>query len=95
MKLHLGCGPVHLDGWINIDQDNEVADRKLDLRQSLPYETASASMIFCEHFIEHVTRDEARELLRECRRVLVPDGVLRLSTPDLRWLVIKYQTGEV
>ncbi len=95
MKLHLACGPVHLDGWTNIDLDSPMADRRLDLRRPLPYRSQTVSTIFCEHFIEHIKRDEAREFLRECRRVLAPDGTVRLSTPDLKWLVAKYQSGEV
>jgi predicted SAM-dependent methyltransferase len=90
LKLHLGSGLVKLSDWVNIDMETPVADMKLDLRQALPFDDNSVRFIFSEHFIEHITRDEALNLLRECRRVLTDGGVLRLSTPNLRWIVEKY-----
>lgn len=89
-KLHLGSGSIHLDGWLNIDIDSPHADLNLDLRCPLPCADDSVKFIFSEHFIEHITRRESVQLLRECRRILVPGGVLRLSTPDLKWIVEKY-----
>lgn len=95
MKLHLACGSVHLNGWINIDVDDPAADRHFDLRIPMPIPTASTDVIFSEHFIEHVTRREAVHFLCECHRLLKPGGRLRLSTPDLEWVVAKYLTGEI
>lgn len=84
-RLHLGCGSTHLEGWINIDiRPHPGVDRVLDVRQGLPF--ADVAYIFAEHFIEHLPFDAATALLRECRRVLRDDGVLRLSTPNLDWV---------
>lgn len=94
MKLHLGCGPVRLDGWLNIDLDSPVADVRRDLTQPLPLESGCATHIFSEHFIEHLTRADAVELLRECHRLLADGGVLRISTPDLRVLASAYLAGQ-
>jgi predicted SAM-dependent methyltransferase len=95
MKLHLACGPVRLDGWVNIDIDSPVADRRWDLRRPLPYPAQSIEAIFCEHFIEHITRPDAVRFLADCHRLLRPDGTVRLSTPDLRWLVAKFLDAEI
>jgi predicted SAM-dependent methyltransferase len=85
MKLHLGCGPLALPGWINIDnQPYPGVDRVLDVSEGLPFE--DVRFIFAEHFIEHLPFDAATSLMRECRRVLRDDGVLRLSTPNLDWV---------
>jgi len=89
-KLHLGSGSIRLEGWLNIDIDATQADLKLDLRNPLPCADNSVRFVFSEHFIEHITRPEAVRLLRECWRVLVPGGTLRLSTPSLQWIVAKY-----
>lgn len=89
-KLHLGCGDVYLNGWINIDLDSPAADMRLDLAQSLPFTEGYASHIFSEHFIEHITRDQAVSFLKECRRILIPGGTIRVSTPNLRFLIAAY-----
>jgi len=84
-KLHLGCGPLHLSGWVNIDNAQYPGvDQVLDVTSGLPFE--DVSFVFAEHFIEHISYPEAANLLRECRRILNDDGVLRLSTPNLDWV---------
>jgi predicted SAM-dependent methyltransferase len=84
-KLHIGCGPQILQGWINIDNaEYPGVDRVLDVTTGLPFE--DVSYIFAEHFIEHLAYTDAAQLMRECRRVLRDDGVLRLSTPNLDWV---------
>lgn len=92
-KLHLGSGSISLAGWINIDLETPEADLLLDLREPLPFDAESVSHIFSEHVIEHVEYDDGLRLLRECRRVLRPDGVIRVTTPDLAWLVESYLSG--
>lgn len=93
LKLHLGSGSVTLDGWVNIDLEAPGADMLLDLRKPLPFTDSSVSHVYSEHVIEHIEYEEAQALLREIRRVLRPDGVLRLSTPDLAWIVLNYVGG--
>ena len=89
VKLHIGCGPQILKGWINIDNAKyRGVDRILDVTQGLPFE--DVSHIFAEHFIEHLPYAAAAALFRECRRVLNDDGVLRLSTPNLDWVWITH-----
>lgn len=88
-KLHIGCGPEILKGWINIDNaEYRGVDRVLDVTTGLPFE--DVSFVFAEHFIEHLSYVSASALFRECRRVLRDDGVLRLSTPNLDWVWITH-----
>lgn len=85
LKLHIGSGPQILPGWTNVDNvEYPGVDRVLDVTAGLPFE--DVSIIFAEHFIEHLAYSDALALLRECRRVLRDDGVLRLSTPNLDWV---------
>lgn len=65
----------------------------MDIRSPLPFEDGSVSHVFSEHVIEHIERDEALRLLIECRRVLRPGGVVRITTPDLVWLVDSYMAA--
>ena len=88
-KLHLGSGPLAIPGWVNIDnQRYPGVDKVLDLRKGLPYK--DVSFVFAEHFIEHLAYDDALKLMRESRRVLRDDGVLRLSTPNLDWVWVTH-----
>jgi len=80
LKLHLGCGHHRLEGWENHDIE-------VDVRKKLPWEANSAKFIMCEHLVEHITFDFGVRFLRECRRVLHPEGILRFSFPDAERLV--------
>jgi predicted SAM-dependent methyltransferase len=85
ISLHLGCGPNVMPGWVNVDNaPYPGVDRVLDVTGGLPFD--DVRFIFAEHFIEHIAYPAALDLLRECRRVLRDDGVLRLSTPNLDWV---------
>jgi predicted SAM-dependent methyltransferase len=93
-KLHLGSGLRHMEGWANLDlqgDDNLI----WDLRKPLPVAAGAIRYVYSEHFIEHVTRDDALKLMRNCRAVLAPGGVARLSTPDLQRLADDYRAGDI
>jgi len=93
LKLHLGCGPRLKKGWINIDL-KECADISLDLREPLPFRNDSCSLIYSEHFLEHLDYPESvSNLLRECRRVLKSGGVLSLVVPDIELVLTSYVKG--
>ena len=92
-KLHLGCGDNLLSGWSNIDFNGWRGVIEHNLTRPLPLNAEIVKFIFSEHLIEHITRDEALALTRDCYRVLVPGGVLRLSTPNLRTIVDGYLGG--
>jgi predicted SAM-dependent methyltransferase len=93
-RLHLASGPHTIRGWVNIDNQAYLGiDRLLDLRYGLPF--ANVDFIYAEHFIEHIEYRDAVRLMSECRRALAPDGVLRLSTPNLDWVwAFAYHPGQ-
>lgn len=93
--MHLGCGGAYKDGWINIDLESPGADLLMDLTNPFPYEGDSVSFIYTEHFLEHIGRSQAVDFLRECRRVLRDGGVLRISTPNLAFLVECYRRKNI
>ena len=90
LRLNLGCGPVPLAGWVNIDIAGSSADLIWDLRRGLPYSDMSCTAIFHEHTLEHLTLGDGLAMLRECHRVLLPGGVLRLGVPDFGAYVRSY-----
>lgn len=94
-KLHLACGNVRYEGWINVDylQSSSKADVCWDLREGIPTRNASCSLIYCEHFLEHLSVDHGVAFLKECHRVLIPTGVLRIAMPSLDILIKKTYEG--
>lgn len=84
--LNLGGGGNCLAGCLTADIDPR-ADVYVDLLQPLPFDDNEIDHIFCEEAIEHVDKAAALRLLRECQRVLKPGGLLRVTTPDLNWLI--------
>lgn len=91
-KLHIGAGRVALPDWTNVDLEPlPGVDSVVDVRDGLPFR--DVRFIFAEHFIEHLSHDEGVRFLAEARRALIPEGILRLSTPNLEW-VLKTQYGQ-
>lgn len=89
-KLHLGCGPNYKPGWLNVDLLHR-ADLKLDLRENLPFPDNGFSIIYTEHFFEHIDYPgPAGKFLCECHRVLMPGGVIRIGVPDTEWPLQEY-----
>jgi SAM-dependent methyltransferase len=79
LRLHIGCGPKIKKAWINIDLSPQ-ADITLDMREPLPFLENSCSIIYSEHFLEHLDYPgHANSFLRECYRVLEPGGVFSVG----------------
>lgn len=87
IKLNVGCGTDYKKGWINIDNNSDENIEKLDLnwdlRNPLPFKDNSVDFIFHEHFLEHLTVEEARISMSDMMRVLKPGGIMRIAMPDL------------
>jgi len=90
LKLHFGCGGNVKPGFVNIDLSS-AADLTLDLREPLPLATGSCSLIYSEHFLEHIEYpNDVRGLLRECYRVLQTGGIFSAGVPDTEWPLLEY-----
>ena len=88
-KLQIGAGPLGIDGWLN--SDLIAGDVYLDLERPLPLPDRVFAYAFGEHVIEHIAEHRIAGLLSELHRILMPGGVLRLVTPDLRKLIALYE----
>jgi predicted SAM-dependent methyltransferase len=91
LKLHLGSGTIRLAGWVNIDLETPEADIHLDITRPIPLPDGAARFIYHEHMMEHITVEEGAFGLRDWLRLLEPGGVLRIATPDLQYVIERYQ----
>lgn len=99
-KLELGAGGHALPGWLCTDLDPTLSLSPtvrgssvvfLDATRPFPFADGTFDYVFSEHMIEHLSYDAARFMLVECRRVLGPQGVIRIATPDLERLLGLYE----
>jgi predicted SAM-dependent methyltransferase len=93
-KLQLGTGSNPYQGWLNTDVSDYTRTGEvvyLDVRKPFPLPDRSFDLVFSEHMIEHMAYMDGLHCLRECRRVLKPDGRIRVATPSLYRLVQLYE----
>ena len=103
VKLNLGSFTHCFHGWRNIDcldlgswaRANGYAFTRLDLTNPLPYDDQVVDLIFLSHVLEHFDYTSGKRLLRECRRVIKSDGVLRIAVPDASKLFGLYNAGQM
>ena len=65
--------------------------KQWDVRRGLPLADNSVDLYRISHLIEHLTLDEAKNLLKEVYRTLKPGGVARISTPNTKIILRHYQ----
>ena len=94
MKLHclnLGCGErFHLD-WTNLDLRPAGPSVQLwDVSKDLPFTDSSFDVVYHSHLLEHFAKADGMRLLKQCYRVLQPNGVIRVAVPDLEQIARLY-----
>lgn len=67
-------------------------DHPWDIYERVPLDLPDSSLqvIYCSHVIEHLFPEDVMFLFTECRRMLAPNGTLRLVCPDADLLVRAY-----
>ena len=94
-KLHIGCGDHLLDGWLNVDLFPESPIvLHLDATEPFPFGNEEFDFVFSEHMIEHVSYAQGAHMLSECYRIMRNNGKIRISTPDLAFLIALYKEGK-
>jgi predicted SAM-dependent methyltransferase/glycosyltransferase involved in cell wall biosynthesis len=93
LKLNVGCGSSFHEDWINLD----IAPRhpsiiQHDLKQPLPFANNTFHVVYNSHVLEHLPRRDGKFFIRECFRVLQPNGILRVVVPDLETIAKLYLT---
>lgn len=63
---------------------------RANLEKKLPFEDASVSLLYTSHFVEHLTKAEAKSVVDEIFRILKPSAVVRIVVPDLEGAARSY-----
>ena len=91
MKLNLGCGNKKLPGFVNVDIRPEVEPDLVDDIQTLnTMEKGSVDLIYCCHALEHFPREQSLGILCRWYEILKPQGILRISVPDMEAVFAHY-----
>jgi SAM-dependent methyltransferase len=89
--LNFGCGSTLHAAWVNVDAAPAAPGvLKVDLRRGFPFGSGEFDAAYGSHVLEHLPPAEGEALLRECRRVLKPEGILRIAVPDLETIAGLY-----
>lgn len=90
-KLNLGAGDTLKSGWLNTDLYPHDDVIRIDATKKFPLPNAAFDYVFSEHMIEHIPLNGALNMLSECHRILKSGGVIRIVTPDFRFLQSLYR----
>ena len=66
-----------------------------DLRKRFPWKDEIVDAAYSFHTLEHFSKHDRRQFLKECRRVLRPEGILRIAVPDLACIVGRCNSGDL
>ena len=92
INLHLGAGKRNIPGFINVDLSNyKHIHFKRNVSNLKNFKTNSVDYIYASHVLEYFDYNEAYKVLKEWKRVLKPNGILRISIPDFNSLLKVYR----
>jgi SAM-dependent methyltransferase len=90
-RVNLGCGSRLHPEWLNYDLTPVLPGViKANFIAGIPLPDNSTECVYHSHVLEHLPRPVARQFLLECKRVLVPGGILRIVVPDLEQIARDY-----
>jgi SAM-dependent methyltransferase len=76
-KVILGGHWENVPGWLILNEMQQ------DITKKLFFPTNSINVIFMEHVFEHIEFDDAVRFLKEAKRVLRKNGVIRIISPSI------------
>jgi SAM-dependent methyltransferase len=89
--LNLGCGNRYHPDWTNINFTSTNKDVIAhNLNNGIPFPDQSFDLIYHSHILEHFSKTDAEPFIKECYRVLRPQGTLRVVVPDLEEIARVY-----
>lgn len=89
--LNLGCGNHFHKDWLNIDFISRSDFVTLhNLLKGIPLEDEFVNVVYHSHVLEHFSKRDGLIFMKECFRVLKPNGIIRIAVPDLETIAKEY-----
>ncbi len=101
---NFGSGEWRHRYWTNVDYasdyyhyDSELIDIPWDISRNEPVAVQSgiAELVYCSHTCEHLTNGQNRFMFREAARILKPEGVFRVTCPNVEKYHAAYKRRDV
>ena len=95
VNLNIGSSDYSIPGFTNLDLPSEWYGKAQErnsyipfnaLIDDLPFADESVDNIYLSHVVEHLPDQVVKKLLLDAVRVLKPGGVIRICTPDAKFL---------
>ena len=86
VRLHLGCGSVKMEGYLNVDGDYMSHDPEVtiqDITKPFPILNNTVDEILTVHVIEHISRQHIPPMFKEFYRICKIGGSVAIEWPDL------------
>jgi predicted SAM-dependent methyltransferase len=91
MRLHLGCGDKHIDGFINVDiRKTSATDITDNVVYLMKFDKKSVDLIYASNVLEHIDKFQYMYAMKNWYRVLKDGGMLRVSVPDFEAMCAYY-----
>lgn len=89
--LNLGCGHCVNPDWVNVDfVKTGVNVISHNLLEGIPFLNNEFDVVYHSHLLEHFSKVEGTNFIKECYRVLKPGGIIRIAVPDLETISKEY-----
>ena len=93
--VHIGCGKKNSPEFINVDAQAfaHVHIVTNDITHLPSFDNGTVDLVYMCHILEHIKRNNLKNVLSEMKRMLKNGGILRLSVPDFDRLVEVYNAS--
>lgn len=92
-RLNWGCGPNVIVGWWNSDIVDHGQEHVGDIRDRFPCRDGFFDLVVANHSLQALPYDALDDAVAEFRRVLRPDGIVRVIVPDVLAAARAYVAG--
>lgn len=89
MRIVIGAGKTHFDGWISTQENELNLLNRADFERLFAHEKAAAFL--AEHVWEHMTLEEGIVAAQNCFDFLADGGYIRAAVPDRNFRNAAYQ----